>query len=136
MQQFKRYYTVSAAIITSIVVLSVIGSLSAGNFWIGYSIAAVSTAAVALIPIFLSGGIIGNPRLSITIAGIMTIVFGGMVGFGFLEFIQTKGGEGPRGEGSPAANMIAIAFFAAVSLCPWLLTTLRGLPHWNNDIKA
>ena len=136
MQQFKRYYTASAAILTAIVVLSVIGGLSAAKFWIGYSIAAVLVSAVTLFPIFWSGGIIANPRLSITVACIMTIVFGGMVGLGFLEFIQTMGGEGPRGEGSPAANMIAIVFFAAAFFCPWLLTTIRGLPHWNKNSNA
>ena len=136
MRQFKRYYTVSTMLLAAIVVLSVFSSLNAGNFWIGYSIAAVLIAAVPFVPIFRRGGIIGNPRLSIIIAGFLTITFGAMVGVGFLDFVQTKGGEGTRGEGSPGANMIAIAFFAAVFLCPWLLTTLRGLPLWNNNIRA
>ena len=32
--------------------------------------------------------------------------------------------------------MIALAFGAAVGFCPWLLTTLRGLPHWNHRNPA
>jgi hypothetical protein len=70
--------------------------------------------------------------LSISIAAIFAIATGSMVALGFLDFVQTGGGEGPKGEGSPLANMAALAFGAAVGFCPWLLTALRGLPHWNN----
>ena len=136
MLPFKRSYTVSAIILSVLVVLSVIGGIGSGFYGVGFAVVALSVALVALFPIFWRGGILVNPRLSISIAAIFAIVTGGMVASSFLEFVQTGGSEGPKGEGSPLANMIAIAFGAAVGFCPWLLTTLRGLPHWNTRKQA
>lgn len=68
-----------------------------------------------------------NRRLAMGVAVVFTILSGVMVVWNFCFFVRTGGGEGPNGEGSPLANIIAMAFGAAVTLCPWLLTVLRGL---------
>ena len=128
---FKRFYIFSAVILIVIVALSVIAGIKSGEFGIGYSMILLAVAAVALFPIFWSGGILKNPRLSISIAALLTIVFASMVGLSFMNFVQTAGSEGPRAEGSPLAHMMAIAFSSVLFICPWLFTTLHGWPHWN-----
>lgn len=136
MLPYKRSYTASAIILSVLVVLSVIGGFGSGFYDFYFAIIAIAIALVALFPMFLKGGILANLRLSISIAAILAIATGSMVASAFLEFVQTGGGEGPKGEGSPLANMIAIAFGAAIFFCPWLHTTLRGIPHWNNQKQA
>ncbi|MEO5917385.1 MAG: hypothetical protein ABIS50_24360 [Luteolibacter sp.] len=136
MLPFKRFYNVSAVILSVLVAISVIGSVGSGEFGVGMAIIPLSIAALALFPIFWRGGILANPRLSISIAALFTIAAGLMVALGFLNFVQTRGGGVANPHGSPLADMIALAFGAAVGFCPWLLTTIRGLPHWNNRHPA
>ena len=131
MLPFKRSYTVSAIILNALVALSVIGGIGSEFYGVGFAIIGLSIALVALFPIFWRGGILANPRLSFSIAAIFAIVTGSMVAMSFLDFVQTGGGEGSKGEGSPLASLIALAFGAAIGFCPWLLTTLRGLSYWN-----
>jgi hypothetical protein len=136
MLSFKRSYTASAMILSVLVALSMIGGIGSGFHDVGFALIALLVVIVALFPIFWRGGILANPRLSISIAATFAIVTGSMVALGFLDFVQTGGSEGPKGEGSPLANMIALAFGAAVGFCPWLLTTLRGIPHWTRRNPA
>jgi len=131
MLPFKRFYIISATILSVLVTISVIGGIGSGELGIGVALFPLAVAATALFPIFWRGGILANPRLSISMAAIFAIATGSFVGLAFLDFVLTGGGEGPNGEGSPLASMIALAFGAAVGFCPWLLTALRGLPHWN-----
>ncbi|MEY3895212.1 MAG: hypothetical protein RLZZ214_731 [Verrucomicrobiota bacterium] len=132
MLPFKRSYTVSAVILSVLATLPVIGNLGAGDFDFGMTVISLSVAALALFPIFWKGGVLGNPRLSISIAAIFSIATGCMVAMEFRIFVQTAGGGTINPHGSPLADMIALAFAAAVGFCPWLITTLRCLPHWNN----
>ena len=132
MLSFKRSYTVSAIILSVLAAISVIGGIGSGEFGVGLAIIPLSVAALTLFPIFWRGGILANTRLAISIAVIFAIGTGSMVALGFLDFVQTGGGGTTDPHGSPLAAMIALAFGAAVGFCPWLLTALRGLPHWNN----
>lgn len=136
MNSFKRSYTVTAVIFGALVLLSVIGGIGSGFYGVGYAVGALSVALVALFPIYWRGGILANPRLAISISVAFAIATGSMIALGFIDFVQTGGGEGPKGEGSPLANMIALAFSAAIGFCPWLLTALRGLPRWNTQQTA
>ena len=131
MKLFRRYYLLSATILCANVVFSTVSRLSTGQFSILDSIVPIIIGALTLAPVFRSGGIIRNPRLAIGLSITLTVVFALGLGFVFLEFVRTKGGEGPQGEGSPLGAIVAMTFFAALFLCPWLLTTLRGLPLWK-----
>jgi hypothetical protein len=133
MLPFKRQYLIAAAILSVLATMGAIGGVSSGEFGLGLAVIPLSIAALALFPIFWKGGILANPRLSIGIAAFFAVATGIMVAVGFVHFVLTGGGEGPKGEGSPLESMIALAFGAAVGFCPWLLATLRGLPHWNKD---
>lgn len=131
MHRFKRYYIVSATLLSVLAALASIGGVGSGYYGIGMVIISLSIAALALFPVFWKGGILANPRLSIGMAALFAIASGCLVGSAFMDFVTTGGGEGPNGEGSPLAGIIALAFTTAVGFCPWLLTILRGLPHWN-----
>jgi hypothetical protein len=133
---FRRYYIVSTAMVSGIAALTTLGSISSGGFSIPYTVIAVLVASVPLVPILRHGGINGNRRLSICISGSLASVYAILLGIGFLDFIRTEGGDGPNGGGSPLAAIIAMTFFAAVFVCPWLLTTLRGLRLWNQRPAA
>lgn len=124
MLTFKRYYITSA---TLLCVLAV-GSFSTS---VGSGVVMLAVGSIALLPIFKAGDILGDIRLATRLAVIFAIVTGCMIASGFIGFMETGGGEGSNGEGSPLAHMIALAFSAAFGFCPWLLTALRGLPHWN-----
>lgn len=136
MLSFKRSYTVSAVILSVLATLSVIGNLGVGHFDFGMTVISVSVAALALFPIFWSGGVLGNPRLSISIATIFAIATGSMIAMEFRIIVRTGGGGTTDPHGSPLAETIALAFVAAVGFCPWLITTLRGLRHWNSRNPA
>ncbi|MES2477248.1 MAG: hypothetical protein V4640_15795 [Verrucomicrobiota bacterium] len=129
---FKRSYITSSIILSVLFGIPVMVDRGSDELSVSIAMISLSAVALALFPIFWRGGILANPRLSISMAAIFAIATGSMLIMGFLDFVQTGGGEGPKGEGSPLANMIALAFGAAVGFCPWLLTTLRGLPHWNH----
>ena len=126
MNPFRRSYIASLVILGGISVLATIASLSEGLAAIipGLGFLALSTAAV--IPILLKGGIAEHPKLAFAMATGLAMIFGGAVCLVFIEFLVTRGGEGPNGEGSPMAVIIAMVFFALVFFCPWLLTALRG----------
>jgi hypothetical protein len=74
--------------------------------------------------------------LSIGVAAIFALATGIMLGQGFLNFVETGGSGVANPHGSPMTDMIALAFGAAVGFCPWLITTLRGLPYWNTRKEA
>ena len=67
MLPFKRSYTVSAVILSVLAAICVIGGIGSGGFGVGMTMIPLSVAALALCPIFWRGGILANPRLSISI---------------------------------------------------------------------
>lgn len=137
MLPFKRSYNVSAVLLSVLAVIPVIGSICSDKFGFGSSIVPLAFAVVALFPMFWPGGILANPRLAIGIAALLTLATGIMVGLAFFDFVQIRiGSTNITPHGSPLPEMIALAFGAVVFICPWLLTTLRGLPHWNTRNPA
>jgi hypothetical protein len=126
MLPFKEYYTISAAIFGGFV--SIYVWLGTDEIGVGLAIVLLAVAAVAVLPTVWKGGILANPRLSISIAAIFALATGTMVGLEFLHFVHTGGGEI-----SPFSNLISLTLGAAFGFCPWLLTTLRGLPYWNSN---
>ena len=136
MNPFRRSYIASLVILAGITVLATIASLSEGLAGIipGLGFLALSTAA--MIPILLKGGIGEHLKLAFTIATGLAMIFGVVVCLVFIEFVSTRGGEGPNGEGSPLAVIIALAFFALVFFCPWLLTALRGFTSLRQKSHA
>lgn len=131
MTLFKRYYIVSATILCVVAMLSVLSSIGSRDFSL-YAAIVVLVAAVPFIPILRQGGVNRNRKLSTCISGSLALGFAILLGSGFLEFVRTAGGEGAGGEGSPLSVIIALTFFAALFVCPWLLTVLRGLRIWNH----
>ncbi|GAA5123649.1 hypothetical protein JIN84_11660 [Luteolibacter yonseiensis] len=131
MPSFKTAYTSSAILTCLLSTSGLIGSVGSGAFDIRMLTFFLSTAVAAAFPLLKKGGLGGNPRLAVLIAALLTITFGMLISMAFIDFIRTGGGEGPRGEGSPLINMIAIALGATLAFSPWLITTLRGLPHWH-----
>lgn len=131
MRLFRRYYIISTTIVCVVVALSILSGIGSGNFSVSYAAIPTLVAAVPFVPILRQGGVEGNRRLSICISGSLASAFAIFLGSIFLEFIGTKGGEGPNGEGSPLAIITAMTFFATLFVCPWLLTALRGMRLWN-----
>ena len=113
--------------------LSTLRGLLAGEFLNG--IVAALIAAVPFIPILLSGGLDQHRRLAIGISVLLAAGFTTIQVFFHIEFVRTKGFEGPNGEGAPGAAIIGMVFFGVLFLCPWLLTALRGLRLWNVPIQ-
>jgi hypothetical protein len=137
MLPFKRSYNFSAALLSVLALIPVIGSVVSEKFGSGSTMVPLVFAAVALFPIFWRGGILANPRLSIGIAGLLTLATGIAVGLAFLDFVRIRSGRTTIiPHGSPIPEMIALAFGAVIFFCPWLLTTLRGLRHWNTRNSA
>lgn len=136
MPSFAHAYRTSAKIFGVLFVLSTIGGIGSGMFSVAMTLTLLALLTLMFFPILRKGGVPAHPRLSIIIAATLTVFFAGACISNFNEFVQTRGGEGPNGEGSPLANMIAMAFFALATLCPWLLTFLRGLPLWNEQIET
>lgn len=128
MEKFIRYYRFSSGLFMVLMVLAGLGSIGAGEFLM-VPVAIVLTA-IARLPRWRAGGIASNRRLAIVISiGFTVLLVTGAILL-FLEFLETQG-EGPKGEGSPLAFIIAMVMFALVYLCPWLLTALRGIGLWN-----
>jgi hypothetical protein len=127
MNPFRRSYIASLVILGGISVLASIASLAEGLAGIVPGLGFSALALAAMIPILLKGGIGEHPKLAFAMATGLAMIFGGAVCLGFIEFVATRGGEGPNGEGSPLAVIIAMAFFGLVFFCPWLLTALRGI---------
>lgn len=137
MLPFRRSYTFSAALLSVLALIPVIGSVVSDKSGSGASMAPLVFAVVALFPMFWRGGILANPRLSICIAGLLTLATGITVGLAFLDFVRIRsGGTTMVPHGSPIPEMIALAFGAVLLFCPWLLTTLRGLRHWTTRDSA
>jgi len=136
MNPFRRSYIASLLILGGISVLATIASLSEGLAGIVPGLGFLALAAAAMIPILLKGGIAEHPKLAFAIATGLAMIFGGAVCLVFIEFVATRGGEGPNGEGSPLAVIIAMAFFALVFFCPWLLTAFRGFAALRKESNA
>lgn len=132
MHSFERAYTVSTIILSVVATLSMVGGVGSGFYEFGTVIILLSVVAMALFPLCWRGGILANPRLAISISAIFAVVAGCNVASEFRIVVETGGGGTTNPSGSPLAEIIALAFFAAVGFCPWLITTLRGLPHWNS----
>lgn len=132
MSHFKRHYILSVSILWGVVVLSGMSGVGSKDFSISYLVGIVVIAAIPLVPIFRNGGVDRNFKLSTCIASSLALGFLIFLGFGFLEFIRTKGSEGPDGSGSPLVIIIAMAFFAGLFVAPWLLTALRGIRLWSH----
>lgn len=127
MTTFRRYYITSVVISGSFTLLGVLASLSGGAAGTVPGLLTFVLLAAAVIPVFRCGGFARHSKLAVGISLGFTIFFGAFLGFGFIAFTITGGGEGPNGEGSPAAMILAMALFGLFFLCPWLLTTWRGL---------
>jgi hypothetical protein len=133
MLAFKRSYTVSTLILWVLTTISVIGSIGSSRFDVRSFSILLAASVVAVFPIFWRHGILASPRMAISVAILLTLGSGTLVVLGFLDFVRTGGGGIADPQGSPLAYMIALAFGAAIGFCPWLITTLRGLPHWGDN---
>lgn len=83
--------------------------------------------AITQVPLRLKGGLPHHVRLAtgISIAFACLTAVPLVAAYGY--FVSTRGGEGPMGEGSPLAFILAMLSFGLIVFCPWLLTSLRGL---------
>ena len=137
MSLFRKYFKVSAQITSSLCLLasvsSALSSYSFYSFWelVLQSLGLIFIGILPMVPFRLKEGFERNRRLAIGVSVFLTILFGWMLIAIFIDFVQTRGGEGPNGEGAPGALMIAMALFAALFVCPWLLTALRGVFLWS-----
>ncbi|MCW1886379.1 hypothetical protein OKA04_16700 [Luteolibacter flavescens] len=82
---------------------------------------------IAISPILRPGGILGCLKLSVAIASGIAGLAGVSLLADFVYLASTRGGEGPRGEGSPMQGIAAMMFVALLFFCPWLITALRGI---------
>lgn len=132
-QRFKHAYLVCTRILSVFCLLSIPGALFADETGHpGYVAGVLMIGILPWIPVFLPRGLLGNLRFALVVSVMLSVIFGIWLGFIFIEFVRTGGGEGPNGEGSPLATIIAMTIFGAVFFCPWLLTALRGRPLWRN----
>ncbi len=129
MQGFAKAYRTTANVQTVLGGISCAGALATGgHFPAAYGSAGLIVALLVAIrlPLHLPGGIGRRLRMarwvSFAMAALMSMAQVAL----FREFLENQG-EGPNGEGAPGAFIIAMGFFAAVWLCPWLLTALRAV---------
>lgn len=130
---FKRSYTFSAVLMCFFCISGLVGNIGSGLLDIRIFVVFLLAPIAAAFPMVKRGGLVGNLRTAIRISAVFTLATGTLIGMAFADFVQTGGGEGPRGEGSPLANIIAIAFGALLTVIPWLITTLRGAAHWRTS---
>ena len=136
MNSFRRAYHVSLALLGFFAIGGGIASLSGHGAGIGFGVAILAVFGTALFPTLRKGGIPCRPRLALGIASGLTILFGILLLGGLWDFVHTGGSEGPNGEGSPLAGIIAMALFAILFFCPWLLTTIRGRTAIRRESQA
>jgi len=135
MDEFSHSYKISATTLAIMLALSCLGSLGSGVSLIGTVLFAAFVGVIPFLPIRLRGGLDRNWRVAVSISVLLAAGFTALLGFIFFEFVRTEGLEGPKGEGSPVAVIIAMVFFAITVQCPWLLTALRGIRFWRSDMK-
>ena len=126
-RSFQRAYAASASLTGALISLPFIASFadrSRGHLANGGI--PVFIVSMILVPYLLKGGFSANFRAARIVSAIMLLVTGLALGALCFDFSKTHG-EGPNGEGAPGAFIIAMALFAAVFFCPWLLTTLRAI---------
>jgi len=128
---FKRSYIASSSVLAALLVLSAIANLGGKQSSIVYSVVAVVVSAAPFLPFILRQGLSSNLRVAACIACVFALAFGVILAVFAKEFVETGGAEGPRGEGSPLAIVVAMTLFALIFFCPWLLTAIRGLQTWS-----
>lgn len=136
MHSFRRAYHVSLVVLGFFAIGGGTSSLSGRGAGVGFGVAILMIFGTALFPMLRKGGIPGRPRLALGIASGLTILFGMLLLCGGWDFVHTGGSEGPNGEGSPLAGIIAMALFAILFFCPWLLTTIRGRAAIRRESQA
>ena len=128
---FKRSYVASSSILAALLVFIAISDLFRHQSLSVNSVVAIAISAAPFLPFILRHGFASNLKIAVYVACIFSLAFGAILTAVFGEFVQTGGAQGPRGEGSPLAIIVAMTFFALLFFCPWLLTALRGLRSWE-----
>jgi hypothetical protein len=135
MTDFSRSYKLAATTLAIMLALSCLGSLGSEGSLIATSLTALFVGGVPFPPIRLNGGLDRNWRIAVGIATFFATGFTALLGFVFLEFVRTKGLEGPTGEGAPGAAIFAMVFFAITIQCPWIITALHGVRGWSSQMR-
>ena len=141
---FRKYFEVSTGITSALLLLAVVKAafslFSQNSFYTPWELAAnlIGFVLIGILPIApfrIKGGFEQNRRFAIGVSVFLTLLFGGSLVAIFSYFVETCGGEGPKGEGAPGAFIFAMVLFAALFVCPWLLTALRGVVLWSSSAK-
>ncbi len=127
---FKRAYLFCTWLTSFFMLTGAIGSFSEHGSSIVDSMGMVLVVVGIVLPLIWQKGIGTNLRWAIVTATVTAVGFSILL-VAVLEFVATGGAEGPRGEGSPLAIILAMAMFAALFQGPWLLTALRGMRVWR-----
>lgn len=128
---FSRAYVFCAWLTSFFTLTCAVGSLTSPGGSIFISLGMVLLVMMIVLPMIWKGGIGANLRWAIVTAIVVAVGFSFMLIAAYMEFVETGGAEGPRGEGSPLAIILAMAMFAALFQGPWLLTALRGMRVWR-----
>lgn len=133
--RFRRAYLLSTSVFSGLVSLGLLRSWVFCEPFNKASGIGLALACMPLIPILLKGGISSHKRLAWGISVLMVLLIGSILADMRLHFYETSG-EGPNGEGSPLAFIIAMVFFSILFFCPWLLTAIRGLAIFKENPRS
>jgi hypothetical protein len=93
-------------------------------------------ATVPLVPLFHRGGFRAYIRITISIAVLLSALFGILIGMAAYDLLRYGPVEGPRGEGAPIYGVIVLVFSGLLFLAPWLLCAIRGIRLWHANTQA
>jgi hypothetical protein len=127
-----RAYTVSAWFLFVMVALSTLVGVSSGTQPLGYLIVAIVLAMAVIGPLIPKGRFVSRQRYALIISGILMLLFSSALVAMMLRFSRDLG-EGPNGEGSPAAYLFMTFFVGVCYTCPWLLTFIRGVQNVRSN---
>jgi len=128
---FKRAYFTSAGLTAFFILPGAIGGMVSAEASIMFSIGMLLAVAMIILPAAWRGGVLKNLKWAIVTAAVAATAFTVMIAGAFVEFVETGGAEGPRGEGSPLAIIFAMCLGVTLFQGPWLLTALRGVRLWR-----
>lgn len=128
--RFWRSYIVSEVILIVSVYSGIIRD-SLHDFEMSWALAGIiMIVIITLVPLVPTGRSRIQRRIGTVTSGLLSVVCAVVLALVSEEF-KVTGGEGPNGEGSPLAAIMAMATFTLFFTIPWTITLVRGVASWN-----
>ena len=134
-RSFRRMYTGAAIILTVFCLPAFMVEVLAGKLTVIATVMFL-LATVPLVPLFQRGGFLIYIRITISLAVLISALFGILIGMEAYDILNHGPVEGPRGEGAPIYSIIVLEFAGLLLFAPWFLTAIRGIPLWHTNTQA